>query len=386
MTHHRQSRAFPNLSDAPRDFRNARGERLLLLRAPIAMPYHIRQPHMGKPMRFYFRAQGISVQLPGADLAGKLVLVWKRGSRRTTTEPFEVIESLNAIDGTLSRTASTHQDLAMICTMFRKSRGAFESKSSSFTLIEELADSSGQRKLGSASVDLASYASLDAGSDAVELSFMEGNITVRMTFTSHYLKPSVHGAIDETASVSSCGSFASSAALGKSSDEEAGASRRSDLDEGAGALDRQRSERQREDARREAAIEQRWEEEETRSRAAGEAATLRAELVAARERAAKAVSEAKYLRDKCSRLAHENRVLRREPRAGKRDEVVLMLETELAAKEQERTDMEEELSKAFGGLLTEAQARINSLTAERDRLLSEAHAAKRGHGIFSHKG
>ena len=47
------------------------------------------RPHVGKiPMKFYFRAQDISVSLPGADIAGKLVLVWKRGPRRTVTEPF----------------------------------------------------------------------------------------------------------------------------------------------------------------------------------------------------------------------------------------------------------------------------------------------------------
>ena len=86
-------------------------------------------------------------------------------------------------------------------------------------------------------------------------------------------------------------------------------------------------------------------------------------------------------RERCERLAHENRVLRREQRGGRRDEVVLQLETELAAKEQERADMEESLSRAFGGLLQEANTRVDALTVERDRLLvslEEASVSKRG--------
>ena len=39
---------------------------------------HIARPHIGKvPMKFYFRAQDISITLPGLDVQGKLVLVWK---------------------------------------------------------------------------------------------------------------------------------------------------------------------------------------------------------------------------------------------------------------------------------------------------------------------
>lgn len=75
-------------------------------------------------MKFYFRAQDISVALPGIDIAGKLILLWKRGPRRTQTEPFPVREVLSSIDGSLSRTASTTQDLALICTMFKVSTRA----------------------------------------------------------------------------------------------------------------------------------------------------------------------------------------------------------------------------------------------------------------------
>jgi len=46
-------------------------------------------------------------------------------------------------------------------------------------------------------------------------------------------------------------------------------------------------------------------------------------------------SRPRYLREKADRLAQENRILRRSQRAGKRDEVILQLETELQAKEDE---------------------------------------------------
>ena len=47
---------------------------------------------------------------------------------------------------------------------------------------------------------------------------------------------------------------------------------------------------------------------------------------------------------------------------------VLQLETELAAKEQERADMER-VSKAFGEVIAEAHARIAMLQQERDGLM-----------------
>ena len=81
------------------------------------------------------------------------------------------------------------------------------------------------------------------------------------------------------------------------------------------------------------------------------------------------------------RLTHENRVLRREQRGGKRDEVVLQLETELVAKEQERADMEESLSRAFGGVISDAHARIAQLTAERDRLMVDLEAKTKSKGL-----
>ena len=59
---------------------------------------------------------------------------------------------------------------------------------------------------------------------------------------------------------------------------------------------------------------------------------------------------------------------------GKRDEVVLQLETELVVKDQERADMEENLSRAFSGVIAEAHARISQLTAERDKLMVDLEA------------
>ena len=106
-----------------------RGERQ---RAPKRgrMPRHFARPHIGRvPMKFYFRAQDINIQLPGHDTSGKLVVVWKRGPRRTETAPIEVKEQLSSVDGSLRRTAATLQDLAIICTMFKNAKtGAFESK------------------------------------------------------------------------------------------------------------------------------------------------------------------------------------------------------------------------------------------------------------------
>ena len=140
------------------------------------------------PMKFYFRAQDITVSMPDVDIAGKLVLVWKRGHRRTQSEPFPVREVLNNVDGSLSRTASTTQDLALICTMYKQKRGgSFESKSSSFSLREETPEGS-ERKLGTVAVDLSSYATPEKSSDAVELGFMDNKIRLKLTLSSHWLK------------------------------------------------------------------------------------------------------------------------------------------------------------------------------------------------------
>ena len=100
-------------------------------------------------MKFYFRAQDINIQLPGHDASGKLVVVWKRGPRRTETGPIEVKEQLSSVDGSLRRTAATLQDLAIICTMFKNARtGGFESKSASFSLREEEGEAGAETKLG----------------------------------------------------------------------------------------------------------------------------------------------------------------------------------------------------------------------------------------------
>ena len=92
------------------------------------------------------------------------------------------------------------------------------------------------------------------------------------------------------------------------------------------------------------------------------------------EALAKSYSEVKSLKGRVERLTSENCVLRREQRGGKRDEVVLQLETELVVKDQKRADMEENLSRAFSGVIAEAHARISQLTAERDKLMVDLEA------------
>ena len=422
------------------------------------MVRHFARPHVGKiPMKFYFRAQDISVSLPGVDIAGKLVLVWKRGPRRTTTEPFAIKETLSSIDGSLSRTATTTQDLALICTMFKVAlpifprkkfvplsshshdacssccnttsqtrAGAFETKAASFSLMEESPEGS-ERKLGTASIDLASYATPEKSTDSVELSFLDGKIRLRLTLSSHWLKQMNAEVDDDGASVSSVGSFASSAALGNSGDDlddlsdaqgtllqrggtgsanggsghggghgggghgggACSSSEHGSAEASAPPLPPYATDRERSDAARNAAIEKRWKEEAGRAQSQDELSKMREEVAEAREARLKAEKEAKALKGRVERLQHENRVLRKEQRGGKRDEVVLQLETELAAKEQERAEMEENLSKAFGGVIAEAHERIHMLTTERDGLMVKLEEATHGHGkkggLFSGK-
>ena len=75
-------------------------------------------------------------------------------------------------------------------------------------------------------------------------------------------------------------------------------------------------------------------------------------------------------------------MLRRKQRELKRgqtrDDVVLQLEVALELKSVEMMSAEEDLSNAFSGVVRDLQERINSLTAERDRLLAQAEAGKRG--------
>ena len=189
---------------------NARAAASTPRRAVSPMPRHFARPHIGRvPMKFYFRAQDINIQLPGHDASGKLVVVWKRGPRRTETGPIEVKEQLSSVDGSLRRTATTLQDLAIICTMFKNVRtGGFESKSASFSLREE--DEAGEEtKLGTVTIDLSAYASPETTADPVELSFMQGKVLLTLTLSSHWLKHAAAASDDDGASVSSIGSFAS---------------------------------------------------------------------------------------------------------------------------------------------------------------------------------
>ena len=89
------------------------------------MGRHFARPHLGKtPLKYYFRADNIEVSLPGLDVSGKLVVTWKRGHRKTSTDAFAVKEELSSIDGSISRTASTLEDLCLQNNDIR-SRGLF---------------------------------------------------------------------------------------------------------------------------------------------------------------------------------------------------------------------------------------------------------------------
>jgi len=335
------------------------------------------------PMKFRFTVQDIHLSMPDVDVAGKLVLVWKRGPRRTQTEPFEVKEKLSSIDGSLSRSATTSQDLALICTMYKnKSTGSFESKDAKFQLKEETATGE-ETKLGTATIDLASYATPEHSSDPVELSFLDGKIRLKLTLTSHWLKNAAGIPDDDDASVSSFGSVTSGG--GGGSDDDLDVSnwpRPGDVAEPPAAESATSGRRSRDEAARNAAVEKRWAEQADRERESEQAEALKAELDDLRGELAVSRKEAKALRGRVERLTSENRVLRREQRGGIRDEVILQLETELVAKEQERADMEEQLATAFRGHLEDAHAQLAALKAERDRLMLSLEEANSKRGFL----
>ena len=275
------------------------------------MPKHFSRPHIGKiPMKFYFRAQEIAVMLPGMDITGKLVLTWKRGPRRTTTEPFAVKEKLDNINGSLVRSASTMQDLALICTMFKNSKsGAFEPKSAAFTLKEEMEGGS-ERKLGSVTIDLSSYATPEVSSDAVELSFCDGKIILKMKLSSHWLKHMKGGDDDDE----SIGSFDTNR-TGGSDDSTKPASALSSLQHvntapnggaagpSAPYVTLSAEQRRERDEAREKAIDDQWGKEETRLREGEELESLREELRQMSEKLENALAEAKYHCEKGDRLS-----------------------------------------------------------------------------------
>jgi hypothetical protein len=376
------------------------------------MPRHFARPHIGKvPMKFYFRAQDIQILLPGVDTQSKLVVVWKRGPRRTTTGAIDVVESLSSVDGSLSRVARTSQDLALICTMFKNSKtGGFEPKSAAFTIAEETAGGE-EKKLGTCMIDLAAYATPEASTDPVELSFLEGKMVLKFTLSSHWLKNMKGGDDDDDAgSVSSYASFASDAvpeasfsvAGGEASlsslatfpagapppghrrTGSGGAPSSSSSGAAGGFAPLSAAEKAQSAAQREAAIEQRWAEEEAATGKRAEAEGLREELRQALDKLARAREEAKYHKENASRLTVENRVLRKEQRSGKRDEVVLQLEVELARCEEERATMEENLSQSFNTVIKELVASVASLQEQKRDLLVriEDQSGKKG-GLFT---
>ena len=72
-------------------------------------------------------------------------------------------------------------------------------------------------------------------------------------------------------------------------------------------------------------------------------------------------------------------MLRKEQRSGKRDEVVLQLEVELARCEEDRATMEENLSQSFNTVIKELVASVASLQEQKRDLLvrSRTRAARR---------
>lgn len=414
-------------------------------------------------MKFCFRAQDVSVELSGLEIEGSLALVWKKGYRRAATEPFPIKEELSPIDGSLSRTAIIAQDLAQICTLFKSTKtGSFESKTAKFAL--EHTDAATRRgkptnaKLGVVTVDLATYASQEVSNTRVELSFLEGKVTLRMTLCSHWLQNVSADGYSDDSSVASFHTDADSEAGDSVRDEDSVRSGSTEASGGFGSGGRWvvgRSElnnssfppavapntalskfrragnaarrvgafggknsrgtngslgngavvpgaarapvaggdcstnpfgsaspqgavgyapmdagaRAQMAATRDAAIERMWANQEEKVRAAAETDDMQKEIRQLHDRLKQSYSEVKYLRQRIDHLSAENRVLRRDPRKGKRDAVIQQLEVELQSSRQERADMEEQLSAAFGAVIKELQTRVNTLTTERDRLL-----------------
>jgi hypothetical protein len=102
--------------------------------------------------------------------------------------------------------------------MFKSSKsGTFESKVAKFSLEHVDGSRKGKQsntRLGSASLDLSAYATVDMTSSNVELTFLDGRVTLRMTLCSHWLK---NLAADATSDDSSVASFCTDA------DSDAGA-------------------------------------------------------------------------------------------------------------------------------------------------------------------
>uniref|UniRef100_A0A7S4EX97 Uncharacterized protein n=1 Tax=Chrysotila carterae TaxID=13221 RepID=A0A7S4EX97_CHRCT len=96
------------------------------------------------------------------------------------------------------------------------------------------------------------------------------------------------------------------------------------------------TERAKRSGEAEAAIEAQWEQAEGKLRDAQDNTALRGEIEQLKATLKHARKDAKYLRERMEQMAAENRVLRRDPRKGKRDAVIEQLEVELQRKEQVR--------------------------------------------------
>ena len=270
-------------------------------------------------------------------------------------------------DGSLVRTASTAQDLALIVTLFRRKDGSFEKKEAAFTLVEEGRDGS-ERKLGTERFDLAAFAGATSVPKPLDLSLAEGRATLRGMITARWLRRMSVGhdqSSDGSVSVASTASARHGAAEPAASSPPTSLSSlpHVTLAEGGGY---------------EGGSAALWIPPPPDLAAAaggGAVAEARDELRGAHAELEAGRLEAKRLKSELEVLRKKQRELKR---GQTRDDVVLQLEVQLELKSVEMMAAEEDLSNAFSGVVRDLHERINSLTAERDRLLAQAEVGKRG--------
>ena len=277
-------------------------------------------------------------------------------------------------DGSLVRTASTAQDLALIVTLFRRKDGSFEKKEAAFTLVEEGRDGS-ERKLGTERFDLAAFAGATSVPKPLDLSLAEGRATLRGMITARWLRRMSVGhdqSSDGSVSVASTASARHGAAEPAASSPPTSLSSLPHVtlaEGGAAAASGGSSEGGS------AALWIPPPPDLAAAAGGGAVAEARDELRGAHAELEAGRLEAKRLKSELEVLRKKQRELKR---GQTRDDVVLQLEVQLELKSVEMMAAEEDLSNAFSGVVRDLHERINSLTAERDRLLAQAEVGKRG--------
>ena len=277
-------------------------------------------------------------------------------------------------DGRLVRTASTAQDLALIVTLFRRKDGSFEKKEAAFTLVEEGRDGS-ERKLGTERFDLAAFAGATSVPKPLDLPLAEGRATLRGMITARWLRRMSVGhdqSSDGSVSVASTASARHGAAEPAASSPPTSLSSLPHVtlaEGGAAAASGGSSEGGS------AALWIPPPPDLAAAAGGGAVAEARDELRGAHAELEAGRLEAKRLKSELEVLRKKQRELKR---GQTRDDVVLQLEVQLELKSVEMMAAEEDLSNAFSGVVRDLHERINSLTAERDRLLAQAEVGKRG--------